>query len=129
MAARARRVKVSGTVRVPGDKSISHRALLVSALARGRSELTGLLSGDDVKSTARVLRQLGVEISSIRDGGTVTVHASRLSHPASRLHCGNSGTTARLLLGVLAGQRFEARLTGDASLSRRPMRRVSEPLR
>src|SRR5205814_1763618 len=129
LAPRARRVRVAGTVRPPGDKSISHRALLVSALARGRSELTGLLSGDDVKSTARVLRQLGVEISSIRDGATVSVHASRLSHPASRLYCGNSGTTARLLLGVLAGQRFEARLTGDASLSRRPMRRVSEPLR
>ena len=129
LAAADRRVTLSGTVRPPGDKSISHRALLVSALARGRSELTGLLSGDDVKSTARVLRQLGVEISSIRDGATVSVHASRLSHPASRLYCGNSGTTARLLLGVLAGQRFEARLTGDASLSRRPMRRVSEPLR
>ncbi len=122
-------MKLSGTVRPPGDKSISHRALLVGALARGRSELTGLLTGDDVKSTARVLRQLGVEISSIRDGGKVTVRASRLTPPAFRLHCGNSGTTARLLLGVLAGQSFEARLTGDASLSRRPMRRVSEPLR
>jgi 3-phosphoshikimate 1-carboxyvinyltransferase len=82
-----------------------------------------------VKSTARVLRQLGVDISSIREGGAVTVHASRISHPASRLNCGNSGTTARLLLGILAGQRFAATLTGDASLRRRPMRRVTEPLR
>ncbi len=122
-------MKLSGAVRPPGDKSISHRALLVGALARGRSELTGLLTGDDVKSTARVLRQLGVDISPIQDGRVVRVHASRISHPASRLYCGNSGTTARLLLGVLAGQSFEARLTGDASLSRRPMRRVSEPLR
>src|SRR5205085_10419859 len=80
------------------------------------------------KSTARVLRQLGADISSIRDA-KVVVHASRISHPASRLHCGNSGTTARLMLGILAGQKFAATLTGDASLRRRPMRRVTEPLR
>jgi 3-phosphoshikimate 1-carboxyvinyltransferase len=105
---------------------------MLAALApppRGTSELTGLLTGQDVKSTARVLRQLGAEISSIREDGKVTVRASRLTHPASRLYCGNSGTTARLILGVLAGQRFAARLTGDASLRRRPMRRVTEPLR
>ncbi len=102
---------------------------MLAALARGTSDLTGLLTGGDVKSTARVLRQLGVDISSIRESGPVTVHASRLSHPASRLNCGNSGTTARLLLGILAGQRFAATLTGDASLRRRPMRRVTEPLR
>jgi len=122
-------MRVRGVVRPPGDKSISHRALLLAALARGRSELAGLLTGADVKSTARVLRQLGVEVSPIRDGSAVTVDASRITHPASRLHCGNSGTTARLLLGILAGQRFPATLTGDASLRRRPMRRVTEPLR
>jgi 3-phosphoshikimate 1-carboxyvinyltransferase len=123
-------VRVGGApVRPPGDKSISHRALMLAALARGTSELTGLLTGEDVKSTARVLRQLGADISSIREGGTVTVHASRISRPAARLNCGNSGTTARLLLGILAGQRFAASLTGDASLRRRPMRRVTEPLR
>jgi 3-phosphoshikimate 1-carboxyvinyltransferase len=124
-------VKVRGTVRPPGDKSISHRALLVGALARGKgsSEFTGLLTGEDVKSTARVLRQLGTRISSIRDGARVVVHASRFTPPASPLYCGNSGTTARLLLGVLAGQSFRARLTGDASLRRRPMRRVTDPLR
>src|SRR5207249_7968336 len=129
MAARARRVKVSGTVRVPGDKSISHRALMVAALARGRSELSGLLSGDDVKSTARVLRRLGVDVSTVRDGAVVTVQGGRFSGPRGSLDCGNSGTTARLSLGLLAGQRFAARLTGDASLRRRPMRRVTEPLR
>src|SRR6266581_6095677 len=129
MAARARRVKVSGTVRVPGDKSISHRALMVAALARGRSELSGLLSGDDVKSTARVLRRLGVDVSTVRDGAVVTVRGGRFSRPRGSLDCGNSGTTARLSLGLLAGQRFGARLTGDASLRRRPMRRVTEPLR
>ena len=126
-------MKVRGSVRPPGDKSISHRALMLAALAggggRGRtSELEGLLTGADVKSTARVLRQLGADISSIRDA-KVVVHASRISHPASRLHCGNSGTTARLMLGILAGQQFAATLTGDASLRRRPMRRVTEPLR
>jgi 3-phosphoshikimate 1-carboxyvinyltransferase len=126
-----RPVRVRGTIRPPGDKSISHRALLVGALARGTgsSAFTGLLTGEDVKSTARVLRQLGARISSIRNGATVVVHASRLTAPSSRLNCGNSGTTARLLLGVLAGQGFAARVTGDASLKRRPMRRVTEPLR
>jgi 3-phosphoshikimate 1-carboxyvinyltransferase len=116
-------------VRPPGDKSISHRALLFGALARGASEFTGLLAGEDVKSTARVLRQLGAEISPVREGAKVTVHPSPLTRPSSQLYCGNSGTTARLLLGILAGQRFAARLTGDASLRRRPMRRVTEPLR
>src|SRR5437879_10289209 len=102
---------------------------MLAALAHGTSELEGLLTGADVKSTARVLRHLGAEISTIRDGANVTVHPSRITHPASRLNCGNSGTTARLMLGILAGQRFAATLTGDASLRRRPMRRVTEPLR
>ncbi len=123
-----RSVKVGGIVRPPGDKSISHRVLMLAALARGKSELRGLLSGADVKSTARVLRQVGADISAIRDS-KVTVRASRITHPASRLNCGNSGTTARLIVGILAGQRFSATLTGDASLRRRPMRRVTEPLR
>lgn len=101
---------------------------MLAALARGTSEISGILTGEDVKSTARVLRQLGAEISTIRDS-KVMVRASRLSHPASRLHCGNSGTTARLLLGVLAGQTFMTTLTGDSSLRRRPMRRITEPLR
>jgi 3-phosphoshikimate 1-carboxyvinyltransferase len=122
-------VKVQGRVRPPGDKSISHRALILSALARGRSELQGLLTGADVKSTARVLRQLGVRVSPLRGGTVVRVEGRSLSAPRSPLYCGNSGTTARLMLGVLAGQAFAARLTGDGSLRRRPMRRVTEPLR
>ncbi len=122
-------MNVRGTVRPPGDKSISHRALMLASLALGRSELAGLLTGEDVKSTARVLRQLGVELAPVRDGSVVTVRGRPLTRPSSRLHCGNSGTTARLLLGILAGQRFAATLTGDASLRRRPMRRVTEPLR
>src|SRR5881628_1469639 len=119
---------VSGVVRPPGDKSISHRVLMLAALAKGKSELSGLLTGDDVKSSARVLRQLGAEISRIQESG-VWVSGSRLQAPGSRLHCGNSGTTARLMLGILAGQKFAATLTGDASLRRRPMRRVTEPLK
>jgi 3-phosphoshikimate 1-carboxyvinyltransferase len=121
-------VKVQGVVRPPGDKSISHRALMLAALAHGTSNVAGLLTGDDVKSSARVLRQLGADISRIQESG-VRVSGSRLLAPSSRLHCGNSGTTARLMLGILAGQRFRATLTGDASLRRRPMRRVTEPLR
>jgi 3-phosphoshikimate 1-carboxyvinyltransferase len=120
--------RVGGVVRPPGDKSISHRAVMLAALARGKSELSGLLTGDDVKSTARVLRQLGADISRIQESG-VRISGSRLLAPDSRLNCGNSGTTARLMLGVLAGQKFAATLTGDASLRRRPMRRVTEPLK
>ena len=120
---------VSGSVTPPGDKSISHRALMFAALAKGKSEISGILAGEDVKSTARVLRQLGAEITGVRDGARVTVHASRFTPPASRLHCGNSGTTTRLLLGILAGKGIKATFTGDASLRRRPMRRVTDPLR
>jgi len=122
-------VRVQGVVRPPGDKSISHRALLLGALARGVSELRGLLTGEDVKSTARVLRQLGATVSPVRARAVTVVRGGKLSAPAARLNCGNSGTTTRLLLGVLAGQRFAATLTGDASLRRRPMRRVTEPLK
>jgi 3-phosphoshikimate 1-carboxyvinyltransferase len=119
---------VHGVVRVPGDKSISHRVLLAGALARGASRITGALAAADVQSTARVLRQLGVRISPLRDQVGVTVRGARFRSPRGTLNCGNSGTTARLVLGAIAGQSIRARLTGDASLRRRPMRRVIEPL-
>ncbi len=102
---------------------------MLAGLARGTSEIEGLLTGDDVKSTARILRQLGDDISPLRDRKAITVRGHALTAPRSRLNCGNSGTTARLMLGILAGQRFAATLSGDASLRRRPMRRVTEPLR
>lgn len=122
-------MKVSGTVRAPGDKSITHRSLLFAALARGPSHVGGALTSLDAKSTARVLRQLGAAISPLRDGRVVTVDGrGRLRRPDRTLDCGNSGTTTRLLLGMLAGHRFRATLTGDASLRRRPMRRVTTPL-
>ncbi len=120
---------VGGTIRVPGDKSLTHRALMFGALARGTSHVGGVLTSLDAKSTARVLRQLGVEVTPLRPGAMVRVGGrGRLSRPEERLNCGNSGTTTRLTLGILAAHRFEAVLTGDGSLRRRPMRRVTVPL-
>jgi 3-phosphoshikimate 1-carboxyvinyltransferase len=114
---------------VPGDKSITHRALLFAAMARGTSHVGGALTSLDARSSARVLRQLGARVSQLRPDTVVTiVGAGRLRRPARTLDCGNSGTTTRLLLGMLAGHRFAATLTGDASLRRRPMRRVTVPL-
>jgi 3-phosphoshikimate 1-carboxyvinyltransferase len=114
---------------VPGDKSISHRALMLAALAQGTSQIHGPLTALDIRSTARVLRLLGATISPLRPASDVQVKGPRrLVTPGSTLHCGNSGTTARLMLGILAGSALRARLTGDASLRRRPMRRVTEPL-
>lgn len=120
---------VGGTVRAPGDKSITHRALLFAAVARGTSHIGGALTSLDARSTARVLRRLGAEVSPLREGTVVAVCGrGRLCKPDRALDCGNSGTTTRLLLGLLAGHRFAATLTGDASLRRRPMRRVTLPL-
>lgn len=120
---------VRGTVRVPGDKSVTHRLLLLAGLAPGRSRLVGALTSDDARSSARVLRQLGVRISPLRFGEQIVIEGrERFRRPAGVLDCGNSGTTARLLMGLLAGHHFRATLTGDASLRRRPMRRVTEPL-
>jgi 3-phosphoshikimate 1-carboxyvinyltransferase len=123
-------MKVHGTVTVPGDKSLTHRLLLLASLAPGKSRLRAPLTSLDARSTARVLRTLGVEISPLRPGADVSIQGrARYRLPTSALSCGNSGTTARLLLGLLAGHPFLARLTGDKSLSQRPMRRVTEPLK
>ena len=120
------RRSLEGSIRVPGDKSISHRALIFGSIADGDSTVRGLSTGADVRSTASVLRALGVEI----DDATVHGRGMRGLHPpAGPLDCGNSGTTMRLLAGVLATQAFESELTGDESLSRRPMARVVDPLR
>jgi 3-phosphoshikimate 1-carboxyvinyltransferase len=122
-------MKVAGTVRAPGDKSITHRALLLAALGRGLSHVGGALTSLDARSSARVLRQLGAEISPLREGAVLGIRGrGRFRAPVRTLDCGNSGTTTRLLLGLLAGHRFSATLTGDASLRRRPMRRVTVPL-
>ncbi len=125
----ASRFVAEGTHRVPGDKSITHRALMLGALAPGHSIIGGALGSLDARSTARVLRALGAQISALRAGQVVEVRGRRrLAVPAGTLQCGNSGTTARLMLGILAGHRFAATLSGDASLRQRPMRRVTEPL-
>lgn len=122
-------MKVAGVVRVPGDKSITHRAFLLAAVAPGESRVEGALTSLDARSSARVLRQLGARISPLRPGAVVrVVGAERFRQPATDLYCGNSGTTARLLLGLLAAHPFQATLTGDGSLRRRPMRRVTAPL-
>ena len=117
-----------GELRMPGDKSISHRALVLNALADGPARVRGLLDADDVRSTATALRALGVEIEAQADGVIVRPPARGLVEPDVPLDCGNSGTTMRLLAGALAARPLFAVLTGDASLRRRPMDRVLQPL-
>jgi 3-phosphoshikimate 1-carboxyvinyltransferase len=122
-------VRVGGTVQVPGDKSITHRVLLLAALARGMSRITGALTSLDARSSARVLRQLGAGVSPLRQGAVALVQGrGSFRRPIEILDCGNSGTTTRLLLGLLSAHQFSATLTGDRSLRRRPMRRVTAPL-
>ena len=120
---------VGGTIRVPGDKSISHRALMLGALANGDSQVTGILQSADVQSTAGVLRALGVAIPELSGNFAIRGVGRRgLRASATPLDCGNSGTSARLLAGIAAAQTFTSTFVGDASLSRRPMRRVAAPL-
>lgn len=122
-------MKVSGTAQVPGDKSISHRALICASLATGVSSIRGLLQSEDVQSTAGVLRSLGVSIPSLASEISVDgVGLRGLRKSQLALQCGNSGTTTRLLAGVAAACPFASRFEGDASLSRRPMKRIAEPL-
>lgn len=119
-----------GTLKVPGDKSISHRALMLSALAVGTSHISGLLEGEDVLATAAAMRAMGAHIE--RNGeGSWTVHGvgvGGLMQPSGALDMGNSGTSTRLLMGLVASHRLTATFIGDASLSRRPMGRVIDPL-
>jgi 3-phosphoshikimate 1-carboxyvinyltransferase len=122
---------VQGRVRVPGDKSISHRYAILASLAEGTSSIAGYSNGADCQSTLGCLRQLGVDVSGM-SSGTLTVEgraAAGLCSPSSPLDAGNSGTTMRIMAGVLAGQPFTSTLVGDRSLSGRPMGRVIEPLR
>ena len=122
-------MKVSGSLRVPGDKSISHRALILGALAKGSSRVTGILESADVRSTAGVLRALGATIPDLSSDFVVEGRGTEsLRQPTAPLDCGNSGTTTRLVAGVVAARPVEATFIGDASLSRRPMRRVQRPL-
>jgi 3-phosphoshikimate 1-carboxyvinyltransferase len=114
---------------VPGDKSISHRAIMLAALSNGRGEVTGFLPSEDCLSTMKAFQQIGIEIT--RPSETTVVIEGKRGHftaPKGDMDCGNSGTTMRLLCGILAAQPFRSRLTGDASLSKRPMMRVIDPL-
>jgi len=125
----SRSARLSGRAKVPGDKSISHRALILGALATGRTRIDGLLDSEDVQATARVVEALGATVSG--EGGAVEVlgqGVGGLQEPEGPLDFGNSGTSARLMLGVVAGHDMRAVFTGDASLSRRPMGRVLRPL-
>ena len=120
---------LTGRIRVPGDKSISHRSLMFGALAVGRTRISGLLEGEDVLATAAALRAMGVHIE--RDGDEWVVHGvgvGGLLQPDRALDMGNSGTSTRLLMGVIASHEITATFTGDASLSKRPMNRVIDPL-
>lgn len=131
----ASRGPLRGRLRVPGDKSVSHRALILAGLATGRSTITGLSAGLDVLHTRQIMQAMGVRIDEAddcRDGhpvGTLSVVGGELSEPQSVLDVGNSGTAARLLAGVCAGQPFTSVITGDQSIAGRPMDRVVEPLR
>ena len=122
-------MRVAGTVRVPGDKSISHRSLILASLADGESRIRGILEADDTRSTAEVLRGLGVVIPALAADMKINGVGMRgLRASRAPLNCGNSGTTARLMAGVVAAHPFSSTFEGDASLSRRPMKRVAEPL-
>ncbi len=122
--------RIAGTIPVPGDKSVSHRAALLGALADGLTEVQGFLEGEDCLATLRAVAALGAEVARKGPGHFVIQGAGQegLTEPGDVVDCGNSGTMARLLVGVLAGQPFTTVLTGDESLRRRPMDRVMEPL-
>lgn len=123
--------RLTGRLRVPGDKSISHRAVMLGSLAEGTTQVSGLLEGEDVLCTLGAFRVMGVRAEGPRRG-TLTLHGvglHGLRAPPHALDMGNSGTAMRLMAGILAGQKFDSELFGDASLSRRPMARVVDPLR
>src|SRR5436305_7899510 len=119
---------LSGSVRLPGDKSISHRYAMLGAIAEGTTKLENFSTGADCASTLSCLRSVGVKWE--RNGGSIVIQGSgsKLQSPSSPLDCGNSGSTIRMLSGILAGQEFTSELIGDESLSRRPMARVMTPL-
>lgn len=121
--------RLRGTVFIPGDKSISHRAIMFGAISEGTTEITNFLQGADCLSTISCFRKMGIPIEN--EQGRVTVHGKGLHGllaPSDILDVGNSGTTARLISGILAGQAFSCELNGDASIQKRPMKRILEPL-
>jgi 3-phosphoshikimate 1-carboxyvinyltransferase len=121
-------VNVAGVINPPGDKSVTHRALILAGLSRARVSIRRPLTANDARSTAKVLRQCGSRVSPIGRGRRVAVQGRPWKSPSEALDCGSTGTTARLIMGAIAGQNVSACVTGDASLRRRPMRRVTKPL-
>ncbi|MBS6953337.1 MAG: 3-phosphoshikimate 1-carboxyvinyltransferase [Enterocloster asparagiformis] len=120
---------LNGELSVPGDKSISHRAVMFGSIAKGLTEIRGFLQGADCLSTIACFRRMGVGIDNLGDRVVVRGNGLRgLKRPAGLLDCGNSGTTIRLISGILAAQRFDVTLTGDASIQKRPMKRIMDPL-
>src|SRR5690606_31513969 len=122
---------VNGRVRVPGDKSISHRSVMLGGIAEGRTEITGFLAGADCLATLEAFRAMGVSVERL-DETSLVVHGRGLhglGAPSGVLDMGNAGTAIRLSMGLLSGQRFETTMTGDSSLRSRPMERVAAPLR
>ena len=121
--------KLNGIITVPADKSITHRAIMLSSLATGKSYINNYLKSDDCLMTMNAFKQMGVNIEQTEKSLTITgAGINGLKNPGKEIYAGNSGTTTRLLSGVLAGQKFSSTITGDASLSKRPMKRVIEPL-
>ncbi|MBO4352499.1 MAG: 3-phosphoshikimate 1-carboxyvinyltransferase, partial [Eggerthellaceae bacterium] len=125
---------LDGSITVPGDKSISHRAVLFSAMAEGTSRVTGVLDSDDVRASIEAVQKLGAKVSLEKQqdgslsGGIEGWGTKGPKQPDGPIYCANSGTTARLLMGVLAPWDIEVRIEGDESLSKRPMRRITAPL-
>lgn len=121
--------RLRGTIRVPGDKSISHRGIMLGSIAKGTTELNGFLDGADCRSTIGCFRAMGIDITQEADH--VVIHGRGLhglQKPSTRLDVGNSGTTTRLISGILSGQSFDCELNGDASIQSRPMKRIMDPL-
>ena len=119
-------MRINGEISLPGDKSISHRSLMFASLTDGECIIHNISTGEDVESTRKCLAQCGIE--SHKDGSTVCINGGVFSDPSEPLDCGNSGTTIRLLAGLLAGQRVRAEFIGDESLTKRPMNRIISPL-
>ncbi len=117
-----------GEIEIPADKSLSHRAIIFPSLAKGRSIIKNFSDGQDPHSTLKLFQNLGVDIEEVEQGTVIINSTGKLTNPAQNLDCGNSGTTMRLVSGILAGQNFNSVLFGDESLSKRPMKRIIEPL-
>ncbi len=119
---------LKGTIEIPADKSITHRAFMFSALTKGKVKVANYSKGADCMSTLKIIQQLGCTVDIINDKELIIDATNALKAPNETLDCGNSGTTTRLMMGILAGQQFDSKMHGDASLSKRPMKRVIAPL-